>query len=49
MAASKLTIDLTDKNRETLEKIKVEQRSPYGTTVNELIDNTALTNPYALA
>ena len=26
MAAPKLTIDLTDKNRETLEKIKAEQR-----------------------
>ena len=38
MAAPKLTIDLTDKNRETLEKIKAEQRSPYGTTINELID-----------
>lgn len=38
MAAPKLTIDLTDKNREILERIKAEKRSPYGTTINELID-----------
>ena len=37
MAASKLTIDLTPENRETLEKIKSEQRIPYGSTINELI------------
>jgi hypothetical protein len=37
MATSKLTIDLTQENRETLEKIKSEQRIPYGSTINELI------------
>lgn len=38
MATSKLTIDLTEKNRETLDKIKTDQRSSYGTTINELIE-----------
>lgn len=38
MAASKLTIDLTDENKEILERIKAERRMPYGNTINNLID-----------
>lgn len=38
MAGTKLTIDLSEKNRVILEKIKAENRSPYGTTINTLID-----------
>lgn len=38
MAGNKLTIDLLEKNREILEKIKAENRSPYGATINGLID-----------
>lgn len=39
MAVTKLTIDLTDKNKESLEKIKSQQRIPYGTTINDLIES----------
>lgn len=38
MAANKLTIDLSDCNKEILEKIKTERRMPYGNTINSLID-----------
>lgn len=38
MATSKLSIDLTDKNKKTLERIKAERKIPYGTTINSLID-----------
>ena len=37
MAASKLTIDLNDKNKETLEQLKADLRWPYGNTINTLI------------
>jgi len=37
MAAKKLSINLTDKNREFLEKIKTDQPSPYGVLINTLI------------
>ena len=37
MAATKLTIDLTDENKATLEKIKTERRMPYGSMINSLI------------
>jgi hypothetical protein len=37
MVANKLTIDLTDENRETLENIKSEIRWTYGNTINTLI------------
>lgn len=37
MAAKKLSINLTDKNRSFLEKIKTEQPAPYGVIVNTLI------------
>jgi len=38
MATSKLTIDLTERNRDILEQIKATQRSPYGNTINTLIE-----------
>ena len=38
MGKNKLSIDLTDENKETLEAIKNEQRTPYGSTINSLID-----------
>lgn len=38
MGKNKLSIDLTDENKETLESIKNEQRTPYGSTINSLID-----------
>ena len=38
MATSKLTIDLTERNRDILERIKATQRSPYGNTINTLIE-----------
>jgi len=37
MAASKLTIDLTDENKATLEHIKSNLHWPYGTTINNLL------------
>lgn len=38
MAANKLTIDLSERNKEILEKIKTERRMPYGNIINNLID-----------
>lgn len=37
MAANKLTIDLSDDNKEILEQIKSERRVAYGNTINNLI------------
>ena len=37
MVSNKLTIDLTDENRETLENIKSEIKWTYGKTINTLI------------
>ena len=34
----KLSFDLTDENAETLEAIKQEQRTPFGQTINSLIE-----------
>lgn len=41
MANIKLTIDLTEENREILENIKTEKGMPYGNTVNLLIQTFA--------
>lgn len=38
MKKLKLSFDLDEKNRALLEKIKCEQRIPYGNTINSLID-----------
>lgn len=34
----KLSFDLSDENAETLEAIKIEQRTPFGQTINSLIE-----------
>ncbi len=41
MPANKLTLDLTPENKDTLDRLKKEQRLPYGTTINTLISTFA--------
>lgn len=38
MIKTKLSIDVTDENRQTLEAIKKEERASYGNTINTLIE-----------